>query len=163
MAKEGPKEKDREITEGFNPDKIGALSKTALEKIGREERKALKDANKASAPSSEADLLRLALGEEDDSSYNMLLDMRWAYKKVKGKKKLLTLIEEDDKQFVVMVKELMRLESILLAAKLRRDGDGSEKQAVFVVLKGLEKMPEGCSDGIDVQQITKAISPGGVK
>ena len=161
--KEGRKEKDAVIKEGFNPDKIGGMSKTAIAKMEREERKALKDANKVSTPNSEADLLRLALGEEDDSSYNMLLDMRWAYKKVKGRKKLLKLIKDDDKQFVVMVKELIRLESVLLTAKLRKDGDGSEKQAVFVVLKGLEKPPEGCSDGIDIPQITKAISPGVAK
>lgn len=163
MAKEGRKEKDAIIKEGFNPDKIGGMSKTAIAKMEREERKAIKDAEEVPTPNSEADLLRLALGEDGDSSYNMLLDMRWAYKKVKGRKKLYKLVKSDDKQFVVMVKELMRLEAILLSAKLRRDGDGSDKQAVFVVLKGLDKMPEGCSEGIDVQQITKAISPGGVK
>jgi len=160
MAKEGPKGKGNEIKDGFNLDNIGGLTKRELAAVKRQAKLALKK-----EPDDEAGLLRAELGEkEGDSAHNMLVDMRWAYKKVKGRKKLKELIETDDKQFVVMVKELMRLESLVLAAKLRREGDGQGTQAVFVVLKGLDQAEVGEeSDVIDVNQIRGAISPGGVE
>lgn len=77
---------------------------------------------------------------DEKSAYEMLQDMRWVYRKVKGRKKLSELIENDDKQFVFMVKELMKIESSLLNTRAKAKDEPNDKM-VFVVLKGLEKPP----------------------
>ena len=106
-------------------------------------------------------------GEEDEqSAYQMLQDMRYVYRKVKGRKKLAALIAADDKQFVFMVKELMKIEAQLMSAKIRakEDLNGSAQQTVFVVLKGLEDGPKVLDIGsgdIDHRQISAALTPEG--
>ena len=106
----------------------------------------------------------------EPSAYQMLQDMRYVYRKVKGRKKLAELIEADDKQFVFMVKELMKIESQLMSAKIiaREDLNGTAQQTVFVVLKGLEDGPQildvtpGDED-IDHKQIAAALTPEGAE
>lgn len=105
--------------------------------------------------------------EDEQSAYQMLLDMRYVYKKVDGRKKLKTLIASDDKQFVFMVKELMKIEAQLMSAKIRakEDLNGGAQQTVFVVLKGLEGMPKMLDvtpeDDVDHRQIAAALTPEG--
>lgn len=107
---------------------------------------------------------------DEPSAYQMLQDMRYVYRKVKGRKKLAELIEADDKQFVFMVKELMKIESQLMSAKIRarEDLNGTAQQTVFVVLKGLEDGPQildvtpGDED-IDHKQIAAALTPEGAE
>ena len=108
-------------------------------------------------------------GSEDDeqSAYQMLQDMRFVYRKVKGRKKLAELIATDDKQFVFMVKELMKIEAQLMSAKIRarEDLSGTAQQTVFVVLKGLEDVPTILDitgeSSIDHRQIASALTPEG--
>ena len=105
--------------------------------------------------------------EDEQSAYQMLLDMRYVYKKVDCRKKLKTLIASDDKQFVFMVKELMKIEAQLMSAKIRakEDLNGGGQQTVFVVLKGLEDMPKVLDvtpeENIDQRQIAAALTPEG--
>lgn len=108
---------------------------------------------------------------DEPSAYQMLQDMRYVYRKVKGRKKLAELIEADDKQFVFMVKELMKIESQLMSAKIRarEDLNGTAQQTVFVVLKGLEDGPQildvtpGGDEEIDHRQIAAALTPEGAE
>ena len=74
------------------------------------------------------------------SAYQMLQDMRWVYRNVRGRKKLKDMVDSDDKQFLFMVKELMKIETSLLSAKIRTKEDNTVggQQTVFVVLKGLD-------------------------
>ena len=107
-------------------------------------------------------------GDDEKSAHRMLADMRWVYRKVHGRRKLKELVESDDKQFVSMVKELMKIESALMTANIRKDGDvavggGTGQQNFFVVLKGLEddtKMVSAVLDKtVDMKQITRAMNP----
>lgn len=105
--------------------------------------------------------------EDEQSAYQMLQDMRYVYKKVDGRMKLKNLIASDDRQFVFMVKELMKIEAQLMSAKIRakEDLNGGAQQTVFVVLKGLEDMPKVLDvtpdDDIDHRQIAAAMTPEG--
>ena len=76
---------------------------------------------------------------------------------------------DDDKEFKFMVKELLKIEASLMAAKIRKEGDtespGSRQQNFFVVLKGLEEEKKLLSDAgvvdktVDMKQIQRAINP----
>ena len=97
----------------------------------------------------------------------MLQDMRWVYREVKGRKKLKDLMA-DDKQFVNLAKELMRVETALLTAEIRTKQEGKSgngRQSFFVVLKGLEEEKPlmnamtSTSGVIDYKQISNAINP----
>ena len=104
------------------------------------------------------------------SAYQMLQDMRWVYRNVHGRKKLKALVDSDDKQFVFMVKELMKIEASLMAARIRKNEEPSQtsQQNFFVVLKGLEdekkyldvgKVDKDVVDTVDMKQIQRAINP----
>ena len=173
--KEGRKRKDAIILDGFNFDKLGALKKGELKKAKKQAAKP-KEAAKKEAPEAppaktptKDEIQKFMSGiegdENDRSAYQMLQDMRWVYRKVAGRKKLHNLIREDDKQFVFMVKELMKIEAQLLSAKIRAKEDpaGPQQQTVFVVLKGLEETPMkviGDSE-IDLRQVSAALTPEG--
>jgi len=196
-AKGGYAPKDSPITDNFNQLKKGGLSQRELKhleqvaKVGKvkikaeakrgekrllkitEEAEALKERlgieeiDTVSSPPPPADSKHEA--EDEKSAYEMLQDMRWVYKKVKGREKLRDLIEGDDKEFKFMVKELLKIEASLLTAKIRSKDDPTApaNQMVFVVLKGLEdekkitsQMDKG-KGAIDMKQITHAINPDG--
>lgn len=132
------------------------------EEAENERRELAKEAAEAAAKEGKE-----AVQEDEQSAYQMLLDMRYVYKKVDGRKKLKTLIASDDKQFVFMVKELMKIEAQLMSAKIRakEDLNGGAQQTVFVVLKGLEGMPKMLDvtpeDDVDHRQIAAALTPEG--
>jgi len=87
----------------------------------------------------------------------LLADMRWVYRQVNGRKKLKELIKGDDKQFVFMVKELMKIE----AAKILKTKDGdTSSQTVFVVLKGLDEEKKYLvDDAVNLKQVQHVIQP----
>ena len=100
------------------------------------------------------------------SAYQMLQDMRWVYRNVQGRRKLKELVSGDDKQFVFMVKELMKIEASLMAARIRKNEEPKQsgQQNFFVVLKGLEDEKKYLNVGkmdktVDMKQIQKAINP----
>jgi hypothetical protein len=183
-TKPGRASKDKSLTEGFNSNKSGNLSQRKLKQITKQ----AKIAQATLKTQRELDVLKTQLGDafaetipatkqpnpskpdaadENDvkAAYQMLQDMRYVYKKVGGKAKLLKLMEEDDKQFVFMVKELMKIESNLMTAKSKENDNGSKGQMVFVVLKGLEDEIKlntmmGPKD-VDIKQITDALNPDG--
>lgn len=132
------------------------------EEAENERRELAKEAAEAAAKDG-----KKAVQEDEQSAYQMLLDMRYVYKKVDGRKKLKTLIASDDKQFVFMVKELMKIEAQLMSAKIKakEDLNGGTQQTVFVVLKGLEGMPKMLDvtpeDDVDHRQIAAALTPEG--
>ena len=108
--------------------------------------------------------------ETDDirSANQMLQDMRWVYRKVKGRDKLKNLVKEDDKQFVFMVKELMKIEASLLTAQIRKEGvDSPGQNGFFVVLKGLENDKNILSvvndKTINLKQIENALNPSSIE
>lgn len=162
--REGGQPKDKVIVDGFNTKKRNNLSQALLRKAklekarqDNEKRKAERDLQ---ALEEQVKLARQAMGKkpkekvvEDDSepdsnpanpeddvksAYQMLQDMRWVYKNVKGRQRLKELCA-DDKQFLFMVKELMKIEAGLMNAKIKRneDGEGGGQTTVFVVMKGL--------------------------
>lgn len=146
--------KDSAIANGFNPDKLITPSKQdikdALASLG------------APVPSTDAEVRQVL---------EMLSDMRFVYKKLGGRKKLQKMLKEDDKLYVAMVKELLKIESALMAVQLRKPetgGNGGEgRQNFFVVIKGLEQekrvMKQFGREGsppIDVEHlITKTLNP----
>jgi hypothetical protein len=159
----GRKTKDREVVEGFNRRKKGGMTRreenaakrqAALEKQQADlEARQLEARMAAAAGELEVTRAKLGLGpapaepvapagdEADDekSAYQMLQDMRHVYASVKGRDKLQRLVKDDDKQFVFMVRELIRIESALMTARIKAKDEGQQQQqTVFVVLKGLE-------------------------
>jgi hypothetical protein len=154
--KEGAVPKDKVITDNFNAKKIQTPA----------EIKVLQQASVAHARS-----LRWVKKQKDDSvddeaaANQMLQDMRHGYLKCGGRKKLVELMK-DDKEFKFVVKELMKVETTLLSAKIRKEGDGAAPgQMVFVVLKGLEdeiNIKTAMEDKtVDMKQIAHALNPDG--
>jgi hypothetical protein len=190
-VKEGRKSKDALIADEFNLHKKGGLSKAEqraarMQKaqddlLKRKQAQELLDIKKklgkvedrlegVSPEEPEKEEPSEAKDEDDaKSAYKMLQDMRWVYRNVSGRRKLKELVEGDDKQFVFMVKELMRIEAALLSAKIRKtgeEGDGKVNQNFFVVLKGLEedkKVLDLVSKDIDLKQISRATNPDGTE
>ena len=178
MAKPGTTPKDKAITDNFNAKKLGGLSKKDLNKAkaAAAKQKKAKQAAAAAAKAAKVAAARAAKAEADleksleqddaKSAYQMLQDMRYVYRKLKGKQKLATLMA-DDRQFLFMVKELMKIEGQQIAARIRaKEGpQGGGQQTVFVVLKGLEDGPVielGKEDSeIDHKQIAQALTPEG--
>lgn len=157
MAKRGPKPKDQIISDGFNLDKaLTAKQKRelsnqrkiisdVLKKQKKKHEEKLKD--KKAKPSAGNDLDAdpdddgTAPGSSGpDSLYQMLEDMRDVYKRLGGKKRLLKFVRENDKAYELMVKELMKIESAMKQAEIKKsEPPGSPGSGnVFVVLKGLE-------------------------
>jgi hypothetical protein len=105
----------------------------------------------------------------DKNAYQMLEDMRHAYRHGGGKNKLVSFAKEDDRNFVFLVKELMKIESALLSAKIRKENTTANplnQQNFFVVVKGLEDVPGSAGlakaasgSGIDFVQIQQAVDP----
>ena len=189
--KEGRKTKDAVIADGFNRQKkvrptradirLAKVEKQRLElekRIQDRELKKIEDriskvraeVGELPPPEAEEPLESGSQGDEEDakSAYKMLQDMRWVYRNVKGRSKLRDLVDGDDKQFVFMVKELMRIEASLLSAKIRKgeDENGQVNQNFFVVLKGLEsdkKILEMTDKDVDMKQISRALNPDGTE
>jgi hypothetical protein len=109
---------------------------------------------------------------DEKSAYQMLQHLRYAYKNSKnaegkkGRTRLMALMEADS-EFKFFVKELMKIEAALLAAKLRKGEDESGNRAgqqnFFVVLKGLEDekkfLPDAADKTVDMKQIARALNP----
>lgn len=175
----GPSPKIQEILEGFNRDISSGVNLTKWEKkrirvIGRE--KGLTPAemkrldNFLSASSRAARKKKLKREKEakeaeipdNIANYKMLQDMRWVYQQVDGKEKLLKLVQEDDKQFAFMVKELIKFETAL--KEKEKQADPYANQNFFVVIKGLEdeeRVKKLTGDIIDSQQVKISINPEG--
>ena len=111
--------------------------------------------------------------DDEKSAQQMLQHLRYAYRNAvgptgkKGRSRLVELMETDS-EFKFAVKELMKIESSLLAAKLRKADDGGQggvgQQNFFVVLKGLEDEKKYLNMGkvdktVDMKQIQRAINP----
>lgn len=103
---------------------------------------------------------------DEKSAQEMINDMRWVYKQLKGRSKLKALMT-GDKEFMAMVKELMKVEASILTNKLRAKDGGNGRQGFFVVLKGLEKekpierLTEAMRDKkpINIKQVERAMDP----
>ncbi len=186
--------KDRVVTDGFNRKKKVEVTRKELREAKLEQQRILAEqrARDRQRDKLEKQLAKLrgaggkvdeepADKEVDDgapdideekavkSAYQMLEDMRHVYRKCNGRKKLLDLMK-DDKQFIFMVKELMKIEASLLGAQIRAKTDGNGKgggnQTTFVILKGLEdekvdkaKVIKVDNTIIDMQQIENALNP----
>lgn len=157
------KTKDGEISDNFNPEKKGSLGVKELKKrldelkgqvdlesaIEDEEKKSKKNPKKIEI-------------EDTESTHQMLLDMRSVYKSAGGKAKLLRLIKDDDKLLMAMVKELLKIESSLLAAEIKtKEYNRGGNQVTFVILQGLQTAADVVkkSDGLDIDQIENALNP----
>lgn len=184
----GPKTKDSAITEGFNRNRKG-LSKAELARAKREAKaRAVLEGEKRKSASEELerlaeragklrDQLGIAEGEpvfvEEDEAFEsspeeMIRDLRYAYRKGVGKKKLQEMMK-DERHGVALIRELVKVEVAFLQAKLRmrEDQRPEAQQAVFVVIKGLadEKKYEAEVTGaaIDMKQISRALNPDGTE
>jgi len=181
--------KGEKITDGFNQAKKGvrradvraAVVQAQIEK----DEKAAKNKEIASLKARLATLREDLVNPEDPEesvdreadnikgSENMLRDLRYGYKHSvgpdgkKGRDRLVDLME-NDAEFKFAMKELMKIESALLAAKIRTKATstgGSDRQSFFVVLKGLEQeKPVAAAFSnrdtpIDLKQVMSAINP----
>ncbi|HHT9136785.1 MAG TPA: hypothetical protein ACFYEK_06000 [Candidatus Wunengus sp. YC60] len=155
----GRKTKDREITDNFNPNKRGNLSKRELNKVKKDSLPDIPDIEDVEG-----------LLDGDSLSFQILKDMRAAYTSANGKTKLKTMMG-NDKDFAAVVKELLKVESALLSAKMKKDGDGGpgNSAAVFVIIKGLEdekrvdKAIKLTDTGVDLEQVMNALNPNAEK
>jgi hypothetical protein len=159
----GENSKDSIISKGFNPKKKNSLSKaelrkmertaslekarletqrlTALDKLAKLERQSTEIADKMGLKKDKNILPQDPKNNDDENSEMLLKDMRAIYKMLRGKTKLKALMQ-DDKQFLFMVRELMKMESAQMIAKTRRGDEENLGRTVFVVLKGLEEAKE---------------------
>ena len=158
----GRKTKDREITNNFNPNKRGNLSKKELNKVK-------KSAENQLPPIPDiGDVEGLLDGA--DFSFQVLKDLREAYASVDPKAKLKELIKTD-KDFAEVVKNLLRVETALLATKMKEKDNGitGGSAAVFVIIKGLEdekrvdKAIKLTDTGVDLEQVMNALNPNAEK
>lgn len=170
--------KDKELIDGFNPEKLGGLTKKekaranalrALE-IGRKNREERLRVAKLEAEEKqraiEAGTYQPPPEEKEDEilGSQMFQDMRFIYKKLNGRNKL-EAWAKDDKNFMTLAKELMKQELALLTAKIRKgegEGPNGQNQNFFVVLKGLEdtKIVAGAEDKtVDMKQIHHVLEP----
>ena len=175
--------KDKVLVDGFNPEKIGgltpaekkranALNALAIATRNRVERKriakeeqAKKDAAIAAAREAGVYVEPPPENEEGLLGSQMFQDMRAIYKKLKGRDRL-EKWAKDDKNFLILAKELMKQESVLLAAKIRKgegEGPNGQSQSFFVVLKGLEEekeLAEKFDDKtVDMKQVKHVLEP----
>jgi len=190
--KPGAKPKDSSISDNFNAAKKGNLSQADLKKAKREaklerERQELANLEQQQAldrVQKRIDSIKGALegkplpapeaqepeDESDDikSAYRMLKDLRYAFQNSRGKdgkkgRQRLVSMMEMDAEFKFMIKELVRIETALLSAKIRTKDDpaGQTNNMVFVVLKGLEdeKKVMASMGNIDMKQIDNALNP----
>jgi len=153
-SKSGPRSKDAAITDNFSTKKTIEPSKADI--------------------AAARELLGLQKGSsEEQDAYKMLQNMRYVFDKAGGRSKLLKLIKKEDKQFMTLSKDLMKVEVALLTAQIRKEGtakgaDTPNQQNFFVVLKGLEQekpLLEGIEKGdgtVDFKQIQSAIDPSKV-
>jgi hypothetical protein len=149
MARTGNKPKDSEITDNFNPDKITGEDDREMELLARQQ--ALAEGGDVSE-------------EEVAEAYKMLQDMRWVYRMVNGREKLKKLVEGNDRQFVAMVKELLKIESAIMTAKIRTKEErlGEGQKTVLVILKGLEEEKQYIDvtpTDVDTRQIAQMLNP----
>jgi len=168
----GYKPKDHVIADGFNENKKGKLSKeelAAAKRAGLAKGRAIIAARRAAAQGAKTDKAGIPKDtpvEEDEAnaSMRMLADMRHVYKKLKGREKLEKLMKSD-REFLFMIKELMKIESAQLTAKIRaKEGPEQDNRMVFVVLKGLEeekKFLDVTDKDVDLKQISSALNPDG--
>jgi hypothetical protein len=102
--------------------------------------------------------------EDDQFAEGLMRDMRWVYKQLRGREKLKELMG-NDKEFLVLVKELMKLEAAYLQNKLKKkEGTVGGAGGFLVVLKGLEGDNKLVADmkkdkTIDLKQIERALNP----
>ncbi len=129
---------------------------------------------KESKPVNEIDTTPEPTADEDEkAAHKMVQDLRYAYRNAvgptgkRGRSRLMEIFESDT-EFKLGVKALLKIESDLMAAKIRKDSSGESQGGVanqnfFVVLKGLEdgpKMIEGKTDStVDIKQIQRAMNP----
>lgn len=144
----GTRPKDSAVTENFNTKKVNEDEK---ENELTARRQALLDGDETGV----------------DEAYRMLQDMRWVYRMVDGRDKLLKLIKDDDRQFVNMVRELLKIESAIMTTKIRaKEGLAEGQKTVFVILKGLEdekKLGEviDLTSEVDTKQVAGVLNPDG--
>jgi hypothetical protein len=176
-AKGGHDPKDAPIVDGFNRVKQYA-DMTVQEKRMFNMHKA-QTARTAKARMRKAEKEAIARGEtpettptakpetetdDDSTGSQMFSDMRAIYKKLKGRNKL-EQWAKDDRNFMVLVKELMKMEATVLATRIRKgeQPDGSNgQQSFFVILKGLEdekKFTEVEDKTVDMKQIKHVLEP----
>jgi len=145
----GTRPKDSAVTENFNQ-----------QKLNEDERENELQARRQA-------LLNGTGGDDIDEAYRMLQDMRWVYRMVNGREKLKKLMESDDRQFVGMVRELLKIESAIMTTRIRaKEGLIEGQKTVFVILKGLEdekKLGEviDIDSDVDSKQIAGILNPDG--
>lgn len=170
-------EKRRQATELLNMEKKIAATARAVERAqkGLGVKSDKPDVEEPEDEVTKSDSPETDSNKDDEkSAHQMLQDLRYAYRNAvgvdgkRGKQRLKQLMENDG-DFKFAVKELLKIEASLLAAKIRKDGGdgeghGLQQQNFFVVLKGLEdgpKMLEAAkSDAmVDMKQVQRAINP----
>jgi hypothetical protein len=177
MAKVGAIPKNSKIADNFNTDKKMGASKEELRALRRAQRRDKEKIQKKEQKVLELQAeLETLTGKEDTgaseeyndkSAYKMLMDMRHIYNSVKGRAKLKEMVLDDPKQFGFLVKELLKIETALMSAKIRSKESGmGSNVTTFVILKGLDdekNIVNGIVDitgrGVDVAQIRDAINP----
>ena len=156
----GKAPKDAAILDNFNPEKLIQPSANDMERA----REVLGLESDPDDYWEDAETQE----EAEKRAYAMLEDMRYAYGKAGGRKKLVKMIKKDDKKFASMVKDLMKVETALMTAQIRKEGTdkagGLGPNNFFVVLKGLDTdaaaLGQLSADGtVDLAQIHNAFNP----
>lgn len=136
--------------QGLDPKTGKFLPKEGSVKFPKKEKKVLTDA---------------------ESAYQMLQDLRHAYRTSvgqsgkRGRSRLVELMEADT-EFKFMVKELMKIESALMSARVKKEEVSGvlNQRNFFVILKGLDDDRQildstQVDKTVDMKQISRAINP----
>lgn len=173
--KPGTKPKDSVITDNPNMQKAGEKPLSAREIAKLEQQKfrleqKLGDAGKPKKPKKKATDPAAEEERELRLAQKMVEDLRYAYRNAagkdgkKGRDRLVKLMETDF-EFKFAMKELMRIEGLLVSSKIkaRENGGGGGNTATLVILKGLydeEKINAEFDDpDVDLKQIANALNP----
>ena len=171
FMKTGRRSKDSPISDQFNENKVGNLSQKVLKKakkvvesIEERDRRKAEEVSRKKEKESATDERDL---NHEKSAMQMLADMRWVYRQIAGRTKLKELCQSDS-EFKFLVKELMRIESAILTAQIRKEGPdvSAGNQTTFVILKGLddEKSILGITEETpESKQISILLNPDGTE
>lgn len=105
--------------------------------------------------------------DDEDSTTQMITDLRWVIKQAlskggkKGRERLLELVQNDDKLFVSIVKELAKVEASVATAEAKKKNE-RQGTATLVILKGLHddgERREVSARGVDIRAVREGFDP----
>jgi len=144
---------------------IDALAKVHA---ARDEKYLMTEAEKAAAEEEKRELAGETEAAPDAAEDEVLTkkekklkdDLTWVMEKLGGRKKILEMAKKSDALKVVIIKELLKVETKELEARLRSKDKGGEAGAgFFMVIAGLGDTERVKKSGMDMKRFGNALTP----